>query len=154
MTLLLINSCTSSPIDNTNDGGGWNDRLSYVVPSGNYGLSAALFQALLQRVYRLPVDFVGASRLCGALWVDEPSLPASVIGPPHRPSWGANKVFHQPLKEKGADYERPVEQEAFLDTGPPTAYDYDGNGHFYLASWAGGRFAYSGANVGFCGRIG
>ncbi len=136
--------------DNTNDGGGWNDRLSYVVPSGNYGYPR-LFQRFQGEFIDCLVDFGGGSP-CGALWVDEPALPASVNGL-LTVEWGASKVFHHPLKEKGADYERPVKQEIFLDTNRPTDIDYDGNGHFYLASWAGGGLQFAGPNVGFCGRI-
>jgi putative heme-binding domain-containing protein len=136
--------------DNTNDGGGWNDRLSYVVPSGNYGYPR-LFQRWPGEFIDCLVDYGGGSP-CGSLWVDEPALPASVNGL-LTVEWGASKVFHHPLKEKGADYERPVKQEPFLETNRPTDIDYDGNGHFYLASWAGGGFSYSGPNVGFCGQI-
>ncbi|QOV89178.1 DUF7133 domain-containing protein [Humisphaera borealis] len=135
--------------DNTNDGGGWNVRLSYIVPSGNYGYPR-MFMRFGDEIIQPLNDFGGGSP-CGSLFVDEPSLPPIANGL-LTVEWGASKVWKHPLTPQSAGY-GPSSQEQFLGLSRPTDIDYDGRGNFFVASWANGSFSYSGANVGFVGRV-
>lgn len=136
--------------DNTNDGGGWNVRLSHVVPTANFGYPR-LFVRFGDEIVQ-PLNDYGGGSPCGALWVDEPGLPASVQGL-LTVEWGASKVYHHPLTAKGAGYEPGTKQEVFLDLQRPTDIDYDGRGSFYVTSWANGMFNYEGPNVGYLAKV-
>lgn len=135
--------------DNTNDGGGWNVRLSHIVPTGNYGYPR-LYMRFGDEIIQPLNDFGGGSP-CGALFVDEPGIPAIATGL-LTVEWGASKVWKHPLTPKGAGY-APSSQEQFLNLSRPTDIDYDGRGNFFVASWANGSFNYSGPNVGFVARV-
>ncbi|HEX8916568.1 MAG TPA: discoidin domain-containing protein [Humisphaera sp.] len=136
--------------DNTNDGGGWNVRLSHVIPTGNYGYPR-LFVRFGDEIVQPLIDYGGGSP-CGALWVDEPNMPAIASGL-LTVEWGASKVWHHPLTAKGAGYEPGTKQEMFIDCGRPTDIDYDGRGNFFVTSWAGGSFNFSGPTVGYLARV-
>jgi putative heme-binding domain-containing protein len=136
--------------DNTNDGGGWDVRLSHVVPTGNYGYPR-LFVRFGDEIVQPLADYGGGSP-CGALWVDEPNMPGIASGL-LTVEWGASKVLQHPLKAKGAGYEPGTKQEPFLALSRPTDIDYDGRGHFYVTSWSNGSFDYSGPNVGYLARV-
>jgi len=135
--------------DNTNDGGGWNVRLSHIIPGGNYGYPR-LYMRFGNEIVQPLNDFGGGSP-CGALWVDEPGLPAIASGL-LTVEWGASKIWKHPLTPRGAGY-APSKQDLFLDLQRPTDIDYDGRGNFFVASWANGSFNYSGPNVGYLARV-
>ncbi|MDB5297914.1 MAG: heme-binding protein, partial [Phycisphaerales bacterium] len=136
--------------DNTNDGGGWNVRISHVVPSGNFGYPR-LFVRFGDEIVQ-PLNDYGGGSPCGALWVEEPRLPGIATGL-LTVEWGASKVYHHPLVAAGAGYKAPLEQEQFLALQRPTDIDYDGRGSFYVTSWANGSFSYSGQNVGYVAKV-
>ena len=58
--------------DNTNDGGGWNVRLSHVPPGAHMGYPT-LFINFPEDMVPALADLGGGSP-CGALWLDEPGL--------------------------------------------------------------------------------
>jgi putative membrane-bound dehydrogenase-like protein len=59
--------------DNTNDGGGWDVRLSHIIPTGNYGYPS-LFQRFADEIVQPLADYGGGSPT-GSLYLDEPGFP-------------------------------------------------------------------------------
>ena len=131
--------------DNTNDGDAWNDRLSYIVPTGYYGYPS--------RFLHFPGEFIdaladyGNGSPCGSLWIDEPGLPGGLF----TVEWGNNQIDHHPLTPNGANFKPGFEK--FMDFPRGTDMDVDGEGHIYLASWIGASFTYVGPNVGYVVKL-
>ena len=135
--------------DNTNDGGGWDLRLSHIVQSGHYGYPS-LFKNFDGEILRPLADYGGGSG-CGGMYVSEPWLPEKYRDALLTCDWGRSQVFFQPLKADGATFS--AEQENFLAVPRPTDIDVDGQGNLYVSSWLGGKFNYSGENVGYVAQL-
>ncbi len=136
--------------DNTNDGGGWNVRLSHVVPGGNYGYPT-LFTNFPDEIIQPLADYGGGSP-CGALYLDESqAFPAPYGQALYMVEWGANGVMRHELTPKGATF--TAKEERFISLPRPTDIDADARGHLYISSWKDGGFNYSGPEVGFIIRI-
>ncbi|HYE18793.1 MAG TPA: HEAT repeat domain-containing protein [Tepidisphaeraceae bacterium] len=134
--------------DNTNDGGGWNVRLSYVIPNGEYGYPS-LYKNFNDEIVQPLADYGGGSPV-GAYWLDEP---ASGAKPGlYTVEWGANKIWYHPLERDGAGYRKPPQVE-WIGVPRATDLDADAAGRIYVTSWANGQFAYSGDNVGYLLRV-
>ena len=131
--------------DNTNDGGGWDVRLSHVVATANYGYPS-LFKNFSNEVVAPLADYGGGSP-CGSLFMDEPGFPAGTGTALYTCEWGRNGVFRHPLTRRGSSFE--AGQESFLELPRPTDMDTDGRSHIFVASWAGGNFTYVGPEVGY-----
>lgn len=131
--------------DNTNDGGGWNVRLSHVIPSGQYGYPS-LYMNFPDEIVQPLADYGGGSP-CGALFIDEDALPAPLGHALYMCDWGRSVVYRHPLKAKGAGYE--AEQVPFVELPRPTDMDVDASGRIFISSWRDGGFNYSGPNVGY-----
>ncbi|MCE9606859.1 MAG: discoidin domain-containing protein [Planctomycetia bacterium] len=136
--------------DNTNDGGGWNVRLSHVVPLGNYGYP---------RLYmNFPGEFVepladyGGGSPCGALYLDEPQAFGPELGRGlYTVEWGRSGIMRHPLTPKGATFE--AKEETFISVPRPTDMDVDGMGNLFISSWRDGSFTYSGPMVGYLLKV-
>lgn len=135
--------------DNTNDGDGWNDRLSYIIPNGNYGYPT-LFRNFGDEIVQPLADYGGGSP-CGSLFVNEPSLPPELQNTLLTVEWGQNAVYRHPLTADGAGYKAGEELLMKLPRG--TDIDVDGQGRLYLSSWANGEFTFRGPNVGYLVRL-
>ena len=85
--------------DNTNDGGGWDVRLSYVPPGAHMGYPY-LFKNFPEDMLQPLADYGGGSP-CGALWIDEPGLQNGL----YTVEWGRNAIMYHRLKQKGAGWE-------------------------------------------------
>ncbi|HEV7867412.1 MAG TPA: hypothetical protein VGO90_07005, partial [Chthoniobacteraceae bacterium] len=143
--------------DNTNDGGGWNVRLSHVPPGAHMGYPT-LFKNFAEDIVQPLADFGGGSP-CGALWIDEPGLPGGL----YTVEWGSNAIMHHPLKPKGAGWEvnasvKPTDpklpgQVKWLGITRPTDMDVDAAGRIYITSWEGATFTYNGPNAGYVVRV-
>ena len=131
--------------DNTNDGGGWDIRVSHIIQSANYGYPS-LYKNFNDEIMPPMADYGGGSGT-GALYVSEESLPKKYQNALFTCDWGQSKVFFHPLKKDGATF--TVEQEDFLSIPRPTDMDVDANGNIYVASWNNGRFKYDGENIGY-----
>jgi len=135
--------------DNTNDGGGWNVRLSYVIPNGEYGYPSK-FKNFGEEIIQPLNDYGGGSPV-GAYWLDEP---ASGAKPGlYTVEWGASKIFYHPLEREGAGYKARTPQTEWMGVPRATDMDADAAGRIYVTSWANGGFSYSGDNVGFLVRV-
>ena len=135
--------------DNTNDGGGWNDRVTFSPPGAFHGYPNR-FRRFAGEIVDTMID-TGSGSPCGVLFVDEPTLPE-----PHRRAfytveWGQNRVDRHPLTPRGAGFSATTERLMKLPRG--TDIDVDGAGRLYLSSWAGGGFRYSDENVGYILRL-
>lgn len=135
--------------DNTNDGGGWNVRLSHVIPSGQYGYPS-LYINFPDEIVQPLADYGGGSP-CGSLFIDEGALPAPFGHAFYTCDWGRSIVYRHPLQAKGAGF--AAEQEVFVEVPRPTDMEVDASGRMFIASWRDGGFNYSGPNVGYVVRV-
>ena len=149
--------------DNTNDGGGWNDRLSFHPPGAHMGYPM-LFKNFNEDMIETMADFGGGSP-CGSLWLDEPGLPKGLF----TVEWGVGGIFyHDDLVPNGAGYKltkaasddpqpaylRPhVPQKKWMTLTRPTDMDVDASGRLYITSWEGATFNYNGPYAGYVLRV-
>lgn len=131
--------------DNTNDGGGWDIRLSHIIQSANYGYPS-LYKNFNREIMPPLADYGGGSGT-GALFVSEEHLPAKYRRALFTCDWGRNRIFYHPLEPSGATFR--AQQEDFLTLSRPTDMDVDALGNLYVASWRGGRFKFEGENIGY-----
>jgi putative heme-binding domain-containing protein len=135
--------------DNTNDGGGWDVRLSHVVPTAQMGYPS-LFTNFPAEIVQPLADYGGGSP-CGSLYVQEPGLPPGFGDTLYTCDWGRGIVYRHPLSPQGAGFQ--AGQEVFVEVPRPTDADIDGRGRLFLSSWREGSFTFSGPNVGFVIRV-
>jgi putative membrane-bound dehydrogenase-like protein len=135
--------------DNTNDGGGWNVRLSHVLPGAQMGYPSHFLNFPAEHWPAL-VDYGGGSP-CGSLYMDEPGLPPEIGRTLLTCDWGRSVIYRHPLKADGASF--TPEAADFLKISRPVDIDYDGAGKFYVASWRDGGFSYSHPFVGYIAVI-
>jgi putative heme-binding domain-containing protein len=131
--------------DNTNDGGGWDVRLSFVPPGAHMGYPT-LFKNFPEEMLQPLADYGGGSP-CGALWLDEPGLPNGL----YTVEWGRNAIMFHPLTATGAGWK--AEQREWLKLVRPTDMDVDAAGRIYVTSWEGATFNYNGPNAGYIVRL-
>ena len=77
--------------DNTNDGDGWDVRLSHVVPGGQYGYPS-LFKRFADEILQPLADYGGGSP-CGSLFLDEPGFPGDLGSALYTCEWGRPARF-------------------------------------------------------------
>ncbi|HVW00255.1 MAG TPA: discoidin domain-containing protein [Planctomycetaceae bacterium] len=135
--------------DNTNDGGGWNVRLSHVIPGGEYGYPS-LFVNFGNDIVQPLADYGGGSPT-GSLYVQEGSLPAPFDNTLYTCDWGRSIVYRHPLEVNGAGF--LAEQVPFLELPRPTDMEIDAQGRMYVTSWRDGGFNFSNPNVGYVIRV-
>jgi putative heme-binding domain-containing protein len=134
--------------DNTNDGDGWDVRLSHVVMGGQYGYPS-LYKKFGDEMVQPLADYGGGSP-CGALFMDEPGFPDGFGRGLYTVEWGRGGVFRHPLAANGASFK--AQQEKFIELSRPTDFDVDGSGRTYISSWHGATFTYNGPQAGFIVR--
>jgi putative heme-binding domain-containing protein len=135
--------------DNTNDGDGWDVRLSHVVMGGNYGYPR-LFKKFGDEIIQPLADYGGGSP-CGALFLDEPGFPTGFGRGLYTVEWGRGGIMRHPLTSNGASFK--AAQEKFVELNRPTEFDVDGSGRLYISSWQGATFSYNGPNAGYLLRV-
>ncbi len=131
--------------DNTNDGGGWNVRLSHVPHGGQMGYPS-LFINFPDEIIPPMADYGGGSP-CGSLYIDEPTLPEGFGQSLYTCDWGRSIVYRHPLTKTGAGF--TAEQEPFVELPRPTDMDIDARGNIYISSWKDGGFNFSKPEVGY-----
>ncbi len=131
--------------DNTNDGGGWDIRLSHIIPTGNYGYPS-LFKNFADEIVQ-PLAVLGGGSGTGSLFVSEPGLPAGYGDTLYTCDWGRNAVYMHHVTPNGAGF--TADQQDFVQLPRPTDIDVDGEGRIYVASWNNGQFDYKGPDVGY-----
>ncbi|MCA9057891.1 MAG: c-type cytochrome, partial [Planctomycetaceae bacterium] len=131
--------------DNTNDGGGWDIRLSHVIQSANYGY-LSLYINFTDEIMPPLADYGGGSG-CGALYFQDARWPTPWSDMLLTCDWGRSEVFSHHLPAHGATFD--AQQDTFLKLPRPTDLDADGSGRMYVSSWKNGQFNYDGPNIGF-----
>ncbi len=135
--------------DNTNDGGGWDIRLSHILQSGEYGYPS-LFLNFTEESMPPLADYGGGSG-CGAMFLHDLRWPEPFANAVYTCDWGTSNVYRHNLPVNGATFD--AHQEVFIKIPRPTDIDVDGSGRMYVSSWKNGKFAYDGPNVGFVAQI-
>jgi putative membrane-bound dehydrogenase-like protein len=135
--------------DNTNDGDGWNSRLSYAVASADMGYPS-LYKRFSDELVAPLADYGGGSAV-GSLFVHEPGLPGEDGDALLTCDWGTSCIYRHPLKPAGPGWS--AEQSEWARIERVTDIDVDGSGRFYAASWRGAVFTYAGEKVGAILRI-
>ncbi len=135
--------------DNTNDGDGWDVRLSHVVPTGNLGYPS-LFKNFADEIV-LPLADYGGGSPTGSIYLQEPGLPPPYGDSLYTCEWGREAVFRHPLGPAGAGFK--AGQELFLTLPRPTDIDVDGRSRVFVTSWRGATFTYDGPDVGYVIRV-
>ena len=135
--------------DNTNDGDGWDVRLSHVVLGGEYGYPS-LYKKFGDEMIQPLADYGGGSP-CGALFMDEPGFPDGFGRGLYTVEWGRSGIMRHPLTANGASFK--AGQEKFVDVVRPTDMDVDGSGQLYISSWEGATFTYNGPKAGYVVRV-
>jgi putative membrane-bound dehydrogenase-like protein len=135
--------------DNTNDGGGWDIRLSHVMQTANYGYPS-LYMNFAEEIMPPLADYGGGSG-CGAVFFQDERWPDSFNNLLLTCDWGRSEVFSHNLPGNGATFD--AQQDTFLKIPRPTDIDADASGRLYVSSWKNGQFNYDGPNIGFVAMV-
>lgn len=135
--------------DNTNDGGGWDVRLSHIFSSAHYGYPT-LFKNFSNEIVQPLADYGGGSPT-GSLFLSEPGFPEGFGDTLYTCDWGRSIVYRHPLSRQGAGFS--AQQVPFVEIARPTDMDVDGQSRIYISSWKDGGFDFSKPDVGFVVRV-
>ncbi|MDQ3440345.1 MAG: HEAT repeat domain-containing protein, partial [Planctomycetota bacterium] len=135
--------------DNTNDGDGWNDRLTYSPPGAYHGYPSR-YKRFKDEIVDCMIDFGGGSP-CGSIFIEEPGFPDGFRTALYTVEWGQNQIDRHPLTASGAGFKATTEKLIELPRG--TDIDVDGASRLYISSWAGGGFSYTTPDVGYVIRL-
>jgi putative membrane-bound dehydrogenase-like protein len=136
--------------DNTNDGGGWDVRVSQLWQTAEYGYPR-LFANFTEETMPTLGAFGGGGGT-GGLIVQDPRWPESYRGALLTGDWGRSEVYRHDLRPRGPTFD--AGQEVFLKLPRATGMDLDAAGRLYVASWYGGEASVDvGPNVGFVARV-
>ena len=135
--------------DNTNDGGGWDIRVSHILQSANYGYPS-LYKNFSEEIMPPLADYGGGSG-CGSMYFHDARWPAEYSNLLLTCDWGTSNVHSHNLPGNGATFD--PQQDTFLRIPRPTDIDVDASGRMYVSSWKNGKFAYDGPDVGFVAQI-
>jgi putative membrane-bound dehydrogenase-like protein len=132
--------------DNTNDGAGWDVRVSHLIQTADYGypLRFANFPDEIMPA----LGAYGQGGGTGALSLNDERWPEAYRGALLTGDWGRSEVYRHDLKPAGASFR--ANQSVFLTIPRPTGMDIGADGRLYVASWRGGEASvYVGPQVGF-----
>jgi putative membrane-bound dehydrogenase-like protein len=136
--------------DNTNDGAGWDTRVSHLMQTAHYGYTQ-LFANFTDEIMP-PLGVFGNGGATGGLFIQEPSWPAKYRNTLFTGDWGRSEVYRHELKPHGPTFD--LKQELFMKMPRATGMDIDGSGRLYVASWRGGSaVGFEGPNIGFIARV-
>jgi putative membrane-bound dehydrogenase-like protein len=136
--------------DNTNDGGGWDVRVSHLLQTALYGYTQ-LYANFTDETMPALGTFGGGGGT-GGLFVQDPSWPVQYANTLFTGDWARSQVYRHELTPDGPTFD--LKQEVFLTLPRATGMDIDGSGRLFVASWRGGEAAvFVGPNVGFVARV-
>ncbi len=136
--------------DNTNDGAGWDTRVSLLRQSALYGYTQ-LFANFTDEIMPTLGTF-GNGGGTGSLFIGDARWPASFRGSLLTGDWGRSEVYRHQLNPNGPTFD--LQQEVLLALPRATGMDLDANGRLHVASWRGGEASvFVGPNVGFVAQI-
>lgn len=135
--------------DNTNDGGGWNVRVSHLHQGGDYGYPSRYMNFASETLPPM-ADYGGGSG-CGGLFHFDPRWPAGFDSVVLTCDWGTSRVYRHRPTPLGATF--ADSQDEFLTLPRPTDIDVDASGRMFISSWKNGNFSYTGPDVGFVAMV-
>jgi len=135
--------------DNTNDGDGWNVRLSQIYQGANYGYPR-LYKRFSDELMPFIHDFGGGSGT-GSMWFQHPAFPEGFNNTLYTCDWGRGTIYRILLTPKGATFDQ--KQDTFLKGTRPVDMDADGRGAMYLADWGNHSYGKAGNSHGAIFRI-
>ncbi|MCI0705589.1 MAG: CotH kinase family protein [Planctomycetia bacterium] len=136
--------------DNTNDGAGWDTRVSHLIQTGRYGYTQ-LFANFTDEIMPTLGAFGGGGGT-GGLFVQDPRWPRKFRNALFTGDWGRSEVYFHELKKNGPTFD--AKQEVFMKMPRATGMDIDGSGRLYVASWRNGSaVGFEGPNIGFVARV-
>ncbi|MDP7014843.1 MAG: HEAT repeat domain-containing protein, partial [Pirellulaceae bacterium] len=135
--------------DNTNDGGGWDIRLSHVLQSADYGYPSKYMRFSGETMP--PLAQYGGGSGCGGMFAHDARWPVEFGDALYTCDWGRSEVYRHRLPKQGPTF--AADQDVFLKIPRPTDIDMDAAGRMYVSSWKNGKFDFSGNNVGFVAQI-
>ncbi|MEO9932678.1 DUF7133 domain-containing protein [Rhodopirellula bahusiensis] len=136
--------------DNTNDGGGWDTRVSQLFQTAEYGYPR-LFANFSDEIMPT-LGVFGNGGGTGSLYIEDESWPERWNRSLLTGDWGRSGVFHHPLTPDGATFQ--LTQQTFATISRATGMDLDASGNLYVASWWGGEASvHVGPHVGFVTRL-
>lgn len=121
---------------NTNDGGGWNIRFLHMLQSGEYGYPR-LFLNFSTEILPALEDLGGGSGT-GALFLSEPSWPATYNNQPLMADWGRKAIYLHRLTVDGPTYTQKAEE--FAKVSQVTDLDIDPSGRMFISAWDGAGY--------------
>ncbi len=117
--------------DNTNDGDGWDSRVTQMQRDAEYGYPV-LFKHFGDEIVQ-PLASYGSGSATGTLYVQEPSWKGTLGDCLYACDWARGILYRHELTRKGATFD--IKQEEFIKDVRPTDLDMDGNGKMYVADW-------------------
>lgn len=136
--------------DNTNDGGGWDTRVSQLFQSAEYGYPR-LFANFSDEIMPTLGSFGGGGGT-GSLFIDNDYWPSNYNKSLFTGDWGRSAVFHHPMVVNNPTFD--ITQEDFVSIPRATGMDIDALGNLFIASWWSGEASvYVGPHVGFVARV-
>ena len=121
--------------DNTNDGAGWDTRVSLLRQSALYGYTQ-LFANFTDEIMPTLGTFGGGGGT-GGLFVQDARWPELYRNTLLTGDWGRSEVYRHQLTPNGPTFD--LNHEVFLKIPRATGMDIDGSGRLYVASWRGGE---------------
>jgi putative membrane-bound dehydrogenase-like protein len=136
--------------DNTNDGGGWDTRVSLLKQTAHYGYTQ-LFANFTDEIMPT-LGVYGNGGGTGGLFVQDSRWPEKYRNTLFTGDWGRSEVYRHELKAHSPTFD--IKQEVFMKMPRATGMDIDGSGRLYVASWRNGSaVGYEGPNIGFVARV-
>jgi putative membrane-bound dehydrogenase-like protein len=136
--------------DNTNDGAGWDTRVSYLMQSAHYGYTQ-LYANFTDEIMP-PLGVFGNGGATGGLFIQDTRWPAKYRNTLFTGDWGRSEVYRHELTDHTPTFD--LKQEVFMKMPRATGMDIDGSGRLYVASWRNGSaVGYEGPNIGFVARV-
>jgi putative membrane-bound dehydrogenase-like protein len=136
--------------DNTNDGAGWDVRVSHLVQTADYGYSQRFANFTDEIMPTLGAYGQGGGT--GALFLQDDRWPEPYRGSLLTGDWGRSEVYRHNLTPGGATFRATT--EVFVKIPRATGMDVGADGRLFVASWRGGEASvYVGPQVGFIACI-
>lgn len=135
--------------DNTNDGGGWNVRVTHILQGAHYGYPSK-YMNFADEIMPPMADYGGGSG-CGAMYLYDPRWPEGFRSAAYTCDWGTSQVYQHRAMPASATFQ--PDQKVFVTIPRPTDIDVDGSGRMYVSSWKNGGFNFSETNVGFVAML-
>ena len=136
--------------DNTNDGAGWDTRVSLLKQSALYGYTQ-LFANFTDEIMPT-LGVFGSGGATGGLFIQDTRWPEGFRNTLFTGDWGRSEVYRHDLKSNGPTFD--LGQEWFMKMPRATGMDIDGSGRLFVASWRNGSaVGFEGPNIGFVARV-